>query len=695
MHVFIENNKRTFRDIFPSVLAQEKKLQQLDDWWGRVNLIGKINSLKVGTTVLESMTEAKQNFNELQLTLIDNLLQERAKQALLKDKACCQIALDVLIRNLFERTADIGFLATDAQIRRFLNHQDAEFQPQLRAHLSAYVNNYSIYDDVILLSPQGQVLWQLDTQVPSASEDRALTQQTLAAGAHYTETCRYSSLQPHKPLSLVYSQPILSPEQHPLGILCLCFKISDELERIFSNLLLPDSHSILLLLNPDNSIAYSSRRDLFPINTRLPHQDDTSFQLFKGCDYLVNHALAQGYQQYTGPGWQMQIWTPLDQLATLAQDNRPSVAVNHEQLFPELFSIHRKSFQVRDELSLIVLNGEISAARKEAVEFIPVLDAIRGIGKDIYSVFSSSIEDLSSTVLNSQLEELTMLASLAADILDRNLYERANDCRWWAQNEIFRQALSQPNPDQSLKQRLQDELTYINGLYTIYARLYLYDRNLCTLAMSDNTAPEARAMSEAGAMSEVGAASAMNTGAGAETEPRTQSMPSTIKPNTGAQACLALGRASQYAVSEFAITELYQQQPTYIYNAPLFHPVRTNEIIGGIGLVFDSTPQLSAMLMDILPRDEHGHPKTGFSACFIAPDGQILSSTAPDHWRTGAHLPLPESLLKEANTQAQATSLILGQSTYLIGIAATQGYREYKTTDGYQNLLYACLLLAC
>ncbi len=33
-----------------------------------------------------------------------------------------QVAIDILIRNLFERRADIGFLATDDDIRLFLEN---------------------------------------------------------------------------------------------------------------------------------------------------------------------------------------------------------------------------------------------------------------------------------------------------------------------------------------------------------------------------------------------------------------------------------------------------------------------------------------------------------------------------------------------------------------------------------------------
>src|SRR5690606_19121052 len=84
--------------------------------------------------------------------------------------------------------------------------------------------------------------------------------------------------------------------------------------------------------------------------------------------------------------------------------------------------------------------------------------------------------------MHSQLLELTTLAELAADIMDRNLYERANDCRWWAQNASFRQALAQPNITDAQRQALAQQLAYINGLYTVYQTIYLYDARLQLVA---------------------------------------------------------------------------------------------------------------------------------------------------------------------------------------------------------------------
>ncbi|NLY28871.1 MAG: hypothetical protein GX049_15225 [Alcaligenaceae bacterium] len=75
------------------------------------------------------------------------------------------------------------------------------------------------------------------------------------------------------------------------------------------------------------------------------------------------------------------------------------------------------------------------------------------------------------------------MATLMVDLLDRNLYERANDCRWWAQDTALQQAL-QSTAHQACEQAART-LESINALYTVYSRIFLYDRTGHVLAWSD------------------------------------------------------------------------------------------------------------------------------------------------------------------------------------------------------------------
>lgn len=165
--------------------------------------------------------------------------------------------------------------------------------------------------------------------------------------------------------------------------------------------------------------------------------------------------------------------------------------------------------------------------------------------------------------------------------------------------------------------------------------------------------------------------------------------------NSGSADCLLLNSPHQYAVSDFEPSALYQQQSTYIYHAPVFTDVTTGKAQGGIALVFDSAPQFSAMLLDILPKNEQGEVKADFSACFIDEKGAILSSSTPELWPTGHSVPLPDELFRSAKQHPVSQRVTLHGQPYWLALAHSKGYREYKTCDGYDNPLYCCVLVHC
>ena len=87
-------------------------------------------------------------------------------------------------------------------------------------------------------------------------------------------------------------------------------------------------------------------------------------------------------------------------------------------------------------------------------------------------------------MITTSLHNVGFLASLCVDIMDRNLYERANDCRWWALDPSFRQILAKDSPDEIDVRELTRILTYINSLYTVYSNLFIFDKTGKIIAVS-------------------------------------------------------------------------------------------------------------------------------------------------------------------------------------------------------------------
>jgi hypothetical protein len=178
--------------IIPHMAAAEEYggvLQHLQSVWDNLSLLGQLSG--AGT----DMSGTRRAFGELAGSLLNRLGREALKKCLQETGSKAQVAINILVRNLFERTADIGFLSSDEDIRAFLrNVRDcadrADAIAALRERFGEYVRKYSVYSDIILLDPQGNVLARLDERVSTAASDDPLIRAAIETRAGYVETFR-------------------------------------------------------------------------------------------------------------------------------------------------------------------------------------------------------------------------------------------------------------------------------------------------------------------------------------------------------------------------------------------------------------------------------------------------------------------------------------------------------------------------
>lgn len=100
-----------------SVEDYRARLASLQGSWDTLSLLSHLRGDGA------DMTDTRQAFEALADDLVRSLSEEIYKKFLLALKAKSQIAIDIIVRNLFERTADIGFLAIDADIRDYLRQR--------------------------------------------------------------------------------------------------------------------------------------------------------------------------------------------------------------------------------------------------------------------------------------------------------------------------------------------------------------------------------------------------------------------------------------------------------------------------------------------------------------------------------------------------------------------------------------------
>jgi hypothetical protein len=101
------------------VLSAERDLRDLALIWQMIESSAAIGCPDEAGQILSTLTETRRRFDELQSRLIEQMVRENRAELGDDLSARAQCAIDILVRNLYERTADVGFLATDDVVRSF------------------------------------------------------------------------------------------------------------------------------------------------------------------------------------------------------------------------------------------------------------------------------------------------------------------------------------------------------------------------------------------------------------------------------------------------------------------------------------------------------------------------------------------------------------------------------------------------
>lgn len=661
--------------------ADREELSVLSQQWDLLTILGQMSGS--GT----DMSKTREDFKHLTSKLLSVLGVETLNKTVQSLTAKAQVAVDIVIRNLFERTADIGFLATDEDIRSFIRgHETRESNEEqyqvlkeaLQARFAEYVSKYSVYDNIILMGCDGEVICQHDESNPVIISSDGIIKEALETKKEFVEVFRPSDLASRKSNALMYGFRVREsndPASKVIGVLVLVFRFENEMEGVFGNLIEPDDWSILSLVDKDGRVIACSDAYQIPLNSKMELVLDEDFKIakFGGRLYISKTCPTKGYQGFMGLGWHGHAMIPLEyafkqmghESAQTHVDPQVLESVTDEpRLFSEeLRGIPRHAESIQSELDRTVWNGNLgnrSADQASGTANKVLLWEISVTGNKTKSVFEKSIRDLHETVVNSILSDVSFVSSLAIDIMDRNLYERANDCRWWALTTDFRKILSEENKSAEDIARMSKVLSYINGLYTVYTNILVFDQGGRVLAVSN---------------------------------PAENHAVGKVLSSEYIRATLATSGSQHYRVSPFEKSEFYQNRHTYIYSASITH-TSGQGVVGGIGIVFDSEPQFQKILEDSLPRNEKGQIHEGCFGLFVDREGNIISSTNKA-LPVGGKFSIDSSILQLGNGEESSKIVKFDGQYFALGASCSQGYREYKNEKGgYRNDVIAVTMFS-
>jgi len=594
--------------------------------WDTLALLTHLSDLKI------DMDDVRASFGRLAAELLAGLADETLDHALRRLGHPARIAADLLARNLAERAAGTAFFATDGPVVEACLAPDPARLTALRERLRLYAGRYTVYRDAILMDTGGQVLCRLRDGFDARSSSPVVARALQAAGG-VVESMDAADFCGETP-ALTHAARV-EHAGRAVGVLVLEFDLAREAASIFDRLAGEDT--LLAFIDGAGHVIVSNDPARLRPGQAAPGREGEVATRLAGMTYLFVRQAMQPAQGHAGPAWSAIALMPADQAFQPAGDAGVDLAFSGETVFsPRLREMPGRARDVQRRLDRLVWNGRVGAA-DDADDFSrALLREIAATGRRTKDVFERACGQMLGTVTAGLLADARFLAAMAVDILDRNLYERANDCRWWAASPVLASA------DGDAARRV---LARLDALYPACANIVLFDGTGRVVAASRDTGAEGCALLE----------------------------PWVVE-------TLALRDPMAYAVSAFEVSDLHGDAPTFIYAAPLLDGGRA---FGGVGLVLDSAAQFDVMLRTALAR------MPGAIGAFCRRDGTFLA-------RTGElPLALPAQVLALAPGESWSGVLEESGHCHVVGAAAGRGYREFKTSDGHDDTIIGVTILPC
>ncbi|MFT3907644.1 MAG: methyl-accepting chemotaxis protein [Steroidobacteraceae bacterium] len=253
------------------------------------------------------------------------------------------------------------------------------------------------------------------------------------------------------------------------------------------------------------------------------------------------------------------------------------------------------------------------------------------------------IARLSTQVRDNRLCDLA-LANI--DLIDRNLYERSCDVRWWATDATACDCLQ--NPDESARRLATRRLGQILDSYTVYFDLALVDLTGTVIA---NGRPE---------------------------KFRSQGM--NVAEAAWFQAALATGSGSEYGFQSVHASPLVNDELALVYSCVVREGGRVNgRPLGVLGIVF-AWEALGQTVVKRTPLSREEWQKT--RVCIIDDSGQVL---ADSEGRLLKERLAFEDLADMLREKRSARTVKLGTQPVRVAHAASPGFETYRT--GWHSLV--------
>ncbi len=283
-------------------------------------------STKIGNVNKKMRYESKDAITELGDLIKTQATNVRGTR--LSDLALTNI--DLIDRNLYERTADVRWWATDINVVDAMTARSKEEYATVSNRFSAILNAYTVYYDLVLCDADGNIMANGRPQKYDSVGKNFSDSEWFNSALHTSSGKEFGFQSVHRcplinnHLALVYSSTVRengNPNGKIIGILGTVFNWENLAQKIIHDVALNDvekANSRICIVNDDGLVlADSDERilddtiDFVGKNELFCKKKSFVISEYKGNKYCIAHALSPGYETYS-TGWHSLIIQKLD-----------------------------------------------------------------------------------------------------------------------------------------------------------------------------------------------------------------------------------------------------------------------------------------------------------------------------------------------------------------------------------------------
>jgi len=613
-------------------------------------------------------------------------------------QSTAMIKIDMIERNLLERTCDVRWWALEEafwQCITLANNQKNstgskakntdEDSKGLReavdlafTRLEDIRNSYTLYRDLVITDLEGRIIANSNSDRRDevlgmdVSEEEWFQKalQTKDGTEYFVQDISRSSLEDIE--SLIYSTALRAEgdeQGEVIGAMGVLFDFQGE-SQIILNDYLPISEIgetvdnwFSFFTNKEGKIICSSDENFITSgdvadlprshrNLKEPGQIHVSTAVVCGNRSLVVSHKSEGFDEYKGLDWTSHLVLPESAMFERSSENEdygisPQELMN-SKLIPDT---NKKTYQEiqrnKGDIQLISINGIILATDlgKAGTSFIPIFDQITTTGNSTTGKMEELLSEMSSDMLHQNLMALENLSKQAVDLIDRNLFERAADVRWWSTDYACWRALQ--DTSEGMYEQAAKRLGIINASYTMYRDLVIADSNGRIVANS-------------------------------KSENRDKLKRMNVSEQSWFRQGMQILRSVEYGVQDVCNSDLENEETSLIYcGGILENGQREGKVLGVLGIFFDWENIAGPILEGCLPRIG-GEVVEGGASFYVNDEHKVIATTDHENFGIGQVVVLPDENLNLEAGESASGVFSANDQKYIIGSSKTQGYREYK-----------------